>query len=159
MSGRMIAETLSEASNESQQIEINPYMSEDALLVLIALLCALICVVGFASIFPWHYILRSSEDQMAARLANTGLKKSRINALPLVVYSKVGAELAAECPVCLAEFLEGEKLRVLPKCRHTFHMACVDRWLVSHSSCPSCRHCLLEREYQIQSSTSQACVV
>lgn len=28
---------------------------------------------------------------------------------------------------------------MLPQCGHGFHVACVDTWLGSHSSCPSCR--------------------
>lgn len=41
-----------------------------------------------------------------------------------------------ECTVCLAEYQDGEALRTLP-CGHFFHAAkCIDRWLLSHSSCP-----------------------
>ncbi|QCD90910.1 E3 ubiquitin-protein ligase [Vigna unguiculata] len=43
------------------------------------------------------------------------------------------------CVVCLGEFEEGEKLRRLPECMHCFHVACIDTWLCSHSSCPVCR--------------------
>ncbi|GLJ39044.1 hypothetical protein SUGI_0795990 [Cryptomeria japonica] len=131
-------------SNESEQAEINPYMSEDALVVLIAFLCALITILGFISIVPWHYILRSHEEYRAAKLANTGLKKKSIKALPSEVYRRERSEaVVTECPICLVEFMEGEKLRVLPKCKHSFHMECVDKWLASHSSCPTCRYSLL----------------
>ncbi|XAR72028.1 hypothetical protein NMG60_11018517 [Bertholletia excelsa] len=34
--------------------------------------------------------------------------------------------------VCLCEFLEGEAIRVLPKCSHPFHVPCIDMWLFSH---------------------------
>lgn len=52
---------------------------------------------------------------------------------------------SSECPICLGEYLEGEKVRVLPKCGHSFHAKCIDTWLESHSSCPNCRRSLLER--------------
>lgn len=137
-------------SNESEQADINPYMSEDSLVMLIAFLCALITILGFISVVPWHYIMRSHEEYRAAKLANTGLMKNSIKALPCEVYSRVRTEEALrECPICLVEFMEGEKLRVLPKCKHSFHMDCVDKWLTSHSSCPTCRHSLLQGLQQI----------
>ncbi|KAI8062692.1 hypothetical protein BC940DRAFT_308135 [Gongronella butleri] len=44
------------------------------------------------------------------------------------------------CLVCLDDFAPKHQVRVL-KCRHVFHVECVDRWLVeSHNSCPVCRH-------------------
>lgn len=45
----------------------------------------------------------------------------------------------ATCAVCLSEFEEGEELRTLPGCMHSFHVPCIDMWLYSHPSCPICR--------------------
>ncbi|CAO3590142.1 unnamed protein product [Absidia cylindrospora] len=43
------------------------------------------------------------------------------------------------CLVCLDDFVPKHSVRVL-KCRHVFHVECVDRWLVeAHNSCPVCR--------------------
>lgn len=37
------------------------------------------------------------------------------------------------CVICMAEYDEGDRLRVLP-CNHSFHVGCIDRWLSgSHS--------------------------
>jgi E3 ubiquitin-protein ligase ATL10/75/76/77/78 len=86
-----------------------------------------------------------SSDVVLIRLANTGLKKEAIKTLPIVIYtsaSKLPPGLASDCPICLAEFGEGEQVRVLPNCNHCFHMECIDKWLTSHSSCPMCRHSL-----------------
>ncbi|CAL5442802.1 RING-H2 finger protein ATL52-like [Camellia sinensis] len=44
-----------------------------------------------------------------------------------------------ECPVCLSVFEEGEEVRQLPRCNHSFHAACIDMWLFSHFDCPVCR--------------------
>ncbi|KAL1535618.1 RING-H2 finger protein ATL51-like [Salvia divinorum] len=43
------------------------------------------------------------------------------------------------CAICLCKFEEGEELRTLPECSHSFHVACIDMWLCSHWSCPMCR--------------------
>ncbi|GFY98499.1 hypothetical protein Acr_12g0010400 [Actinidia rufa] len=44
-----------------------------------------------------------------------------------------------ECPVCLSVFEEGEEVRQLPRCKHSFHAPCIDMWLYSHFDCPVCR--------------------
>ncbi|KAI3867459.1 hypothetical protein MKX03_010039 [Papaver bracteatum] len=44
-----------------------------------------------------------------------------------------------ECAVCLSEFEENEIGRILPKCKHSFHVECIDMWFHSHSTCPLCR--------------------
>ncbi|XP_058772635.1 RING-H2 finger protein ATL51-like [Vicia villosa] len=43
------------------------------------------------------------------------------------------------CAVCLGDFEEGEELRTMPECLHSYHVDCIDMWLHSHSSCPICR--------------------
>jgi len=42
------------------------------------------------------------------------------------------------CPVCLCEFTNGEKLKSLP-CVHFFHKECIDRWLLVGHTCPMCK--------------------
>ncbi|KAL2317623.1 hypothetical protein Fmac_031499 [Flemingia macrophylla] len=66
----------------------------------------------------------------------------KTRALPLFrLESRKGQEQkdGVECAVCLGKFEDLEVLRLLPKCRHTFHVECVDKWLVNHSTCPLCR--------------------
>ncbi|KAJ0453190.1 putative transcription factor C2H2 family [Helianthus annuus] len=77
-------------------------------------------------------------------VAATGVKKKALKQIPVAVYG-AGLEIpATECPICLGEFMEGEKIRVLPQCNHGFHVRCIDVWLASHSSCPTCRRSLAE---------------
>ncbi|KAK7328887.1 hypothetical protein VNO77_23018 [Canavalia gladiata] len=52
------------------------------------------------------------------------------------VVAKEGEE---ECPVCLSVYEEGEEVRKLPRCKHSFHVLCIDMWLYSHFDCPICR--------------------
>ncbi|CAI9091870.1 OLC1v1026972C2 [Oldenlandia corymbosa var. corymbosa] len=133
-------------------------------IILAALLCALICALGLNSIV--RCALRCSRrfsfetpGETAARLAATGLKKSMLRQIPVTVYG-TGVEMpATDCPICLGEFSDGEKVRVLPRCHHGFHVRCIDIWLASHSSCPTCRQSLLEHYTEtttIASSTHDA---
>ncbi|GMN40576.1 hypothetical protein TIFTF001_009797 [Ficus carica] len=134
------------------------YISEsnfdtNMVIILAALLCALICALGLNSIVRCamrcsRRFASETPEQTAARLAATGLKRSRLRQIPVSVYGS-GTEIpATDCPICLGEFVDGEKVRVLPKCNHGFHVRCIDTWLLSHSSCPNCRHSLLEQQQQ-----------
>lgn len=58
----------------------------------------------------------------------------------LIITSNYSQESKEDlCAVCLSEFNEGDEVRVLPDCMHTFHVSCVDKWLRSHRNCPLCR--------------------
>ncbi|XP_038701717.1 RING-H2 finger protein ATL74-like [Tripterygium wilfordii] len=128
-------------------------------IILAALLCALIGALGLNSIVRCalrcsHRFSTETPEQAAARLASTGLKKRDLKQIPVAVYGGAGVGITAtECAICLGEFVDGEKVRVLPKCNHGFHVRCIDTWLVSHSSCPNCRHSLLEKQTTAAPST------
>ncbi|KAG6533926.1 RING-H2 finger protein ATL2-like [Zingiber officinale] len=70
--------------------------------------------------------------------SSRGLDPSVVKSLPLRI-SAGSEEEAEDCAVCLSNFEEGEKMRVLPRCAHRFHIDCIDMWFHSHSSCPLCR--------------------
>ena len=42
------------------------------------------------------------------------------------------------CSICLADFVEGDELRMLG-CLHVFHRSCVDQWLAVSRECPLCK--------------------
>ncbi|KAK9280997.1 hypothetical protein L1049_003888 [Liquidambar formosana] len=43
------------------------------------------------------------------------------------------------CVVCLLGFEDGDDVKQLQRCNHSFHAPCIDMWLYSHSNCPVCR--------------------
>ncbi|RLN29938.1 RING-H2 finger protein ATL74-like [Panicum miliaceum] len=81
-----------------------------------------------------------------------GIKKRALRSIPVEVYGGGGVEGgdaagAGEedvCAICLGEFADGEKVRVLPRCGHGFHVPCVDAWLLSRGSCPTCRRPVMD---------------
>ncbi|RWW07212.1 hypothetical protein GW17_00029416 [Ensete ventricosum] len=80
----------------------------------------------------------------SSSVAHRGLNPSVLKSLPVFVFAAVaagedGADDVVECPVCLNEFEEGEKMRALPRCGHRFHIECIDMWFHSHATCPLCR--------------------
>ncbi|CAI0384801.1 unnamed protein product [Linum tenue] len=69
-----------------------------------------------------------------------GLDESAIKSIAVLNYRRgEGLVEGSDCSVCLSEFQEEEKLRLLPKCHHAFHVPCIDAWLKSHATCPLCR--------------------
>ncbi|XVF47971.1 hypothetical protein PTKIN_Ptkin03bG0152700 [Pterospermum kingtungense] len=69
--------------------------------------------------------------------------ESVVDSFPLRSHKKAdaaeGGDAVEQCYICLAEYEEGDKIRVLP-CQHEFHMSCVDKWLKEiHGVCPLCR--------------------
>ncbi|KAF3793624.1 RING-H2 finger protein [Nymphaea thermarum] len=87
---------------------------------------------------------------------NQGLEEHIIQSIPIFRFKRKDCFLcedAYECSVCLNEFEEGQKLRILPKCGHAFHIDCIDTWLQAHSNCPLCRACIssqvLAHQYMI----------
>lgn len=81
------------------------------------------------------------EDHYIIHVPTVGLGESVLNSIDVHRYKKGESGLieGTECAVCLSEFCDGEDLRVLPKCRHAFHVPCIDMWLKSHVNCPLCR--------------------
>ncbi|XP_039145775.1 RING-H2 finger protein ATL43 [Dioscorea cayenensis subsp. rotundata] len=85
----------------------------------------------------------SSSSTYAAPRRNSGLSPALIDALPAFRFSSLRCPSAKtsllDCAVCLSSFLPSDPLRLLPRCRHAFHLDCLDTWLSAHSSCPLCR--------------------
>ncbi|KAI5675570.1 hypothetical protein M9H77_06520 [Catharanthus roseus] len=82
--------------------------------------------------------------QQLFHLHDAGVDQSFIDTLPVFNYKAIiGVKSPFDCAVCLSEFEGEDKLRLLPKCSHAFHMECIDTWLLSHSTCPLCRASLL----------------
>uniref|UniRef100_A0A7N0T308 RING-type domain-containing protein n=1 Tax=Kalanchoe fedtschenkoi TaxID=63787 RepID=A0A7N0T308_KALFE len=105
------------------------------------------CFAGVLMVAAFHYVANrctspggDSENERQGNRSEIVLSASYSHSALLPSYRHGGPEKPdGTCAVCLGEFEDGEMIRVLPECLHSFHAPCIDMWLYSHSSCPLCR--------------------
>ena len=147
--------------SESPTASFGPIISNgqvggfDWIVLVAAILCAFVCALGLNTMLQCVFqcacrVLTEPRQWIASRRLNSGLKRKEMVALPTSTYtthssaasSPSSSPNSSSCVICLAEFSDGDPIRFLPKCNHYFHVVCIDKWLLSHSSCPTCRHLL-----------------
>ncbi|KAL8039609.1 hypothetical protein ABFX02_10G047300 [Erythranthe guttata] len=88
------------------------------------------------------------EEEEEAQLPHpAGVDVKLLQTIPILTYAAVKGGAGAdqdECVVCLGELMDEEKVRLLPNCRHAFHVPCIDLWFAAHASCPMCRSPIAE---------------
>ncbi|XP_027352205.1 RING-H2 finger protein ATL67-like [Abrus precatorius] len=83
-----------------------------------------------------------AEDDDAEPNVAVGLDQSVINSYPRFQFSRDRDTTRnnTTCSICLCEYKDSEMLRMMPECRHYFHLCCLDSWLKLNGSCPVCRN-------------------
>ncbi|KAM7471427.1 hypothetical protein LguiA_009610 [Lonicera macranthoides] len=85
--------------------------------------------------------LRHEEiNDVSREIQYRGLSRDSLRKLPYhVISNDTKLTQIICCTICLQDIEAGETARSLPRCCHTFHLICVDKWLIRHGSCPICR--------------------
>lgn len=119
---------------------------------LLALLVGFSILLDFLNIGITIYVNSNSASIINPNTMSTlSLRSKMIRALPKAKYGcfrrsddvNMNDSSSSSCAICLGCLGEEDEIRILPNCRHYFHISCVDRWLlpctVNNSSCPLCR--------------------
>jgi hypothetical protein len=69
---------------------------------------------------------------------NRGLNIEQFDKLPIKKYRKEKFKGNYQCIICMEEFIEKEKVKLLP-CGHIFHINCIKQWLIKEKNCPFCK--------------------
>ncbi|KAF3441890.1 hypothetical protein FNV43_RR15805 [Rhamnella rubrinervis] len=133
--------------------------AQPSLAVVLGILCCIMSAVTFSLLTYMKFCrgrgsgqgnLQNQGGLIGRSSRFSGIDKTVIESLPFFRFSALkGSKEGLECAVCLSKFEYIEVLRLLPKCKHAFHLDCIDYWLEKHSSCPLCRQKVSSEDLKI----------
>nr|CAD7445787.1 unnamed protein product [Timema bartmani] len=122
-----------------------PFNINTHLLLPFAIVVGISFLVGV--IFTVVKCIKDRRRQQRHRLPSSSLKK-----IPTSKFTK--GDPYETCAICLEDYQEGEKLRILP-CSHAYHCKCIDPWLTKNRRvCPVCKRKVFAHDEHVSDSGS-----
>lgn len=84
---------------------------------------------------------QQGQSSNTAKRMSSGDNIGDLKNLPCFDYEEPekGCCSLVDCAVCLDSFKVGDVCRLLPNCSHSFHVQCIDLWILKTPFCPICR--------------------
>ncbi|KAE8675735.1 Endonuclease/exonuclease/phosphatase family protein [Hibiscus syriacus] len=123
--------------------------------------------LGLIGFLLYKYFQRSNESSDENPTEPRQSINSELKQIPVLVYEESTALSTRSscfdtnledqnCAICLEGYVHGDRVRVLPRCKHMFHKKCTEEWLeVPSLNCPICRDQVLE--HCLRSARSNSC--
>ncbi|XP_077237338.1 RING-H2 finger protein ATL60-like [Tasmannia lanceolata] len=135
------------SSDQIQLSKNSPYNEKVMLIAVISLLVIILFVLLLHLFAKLKFQLNPQGRRLVASHppfietvdTTDGLDASILASLTIFLFKSEDYKERVECVVCLSMLEDDDKCRILPKCQHAFHVGCIDKWLLSHSTCPICR--------------------
>ncbi|KAM3289753.1 RING-H2 finger protein ATL3 [Capsicum chacoense] len=138
----------SSTSNKLDESGVSALLGK-IMVVVVIFLSLVVVFIFFLHVYTKWFLNRRRQDAASdpeaggamRKLNAKGLDPLILETIPIVAFdANEFKDDTLECTICLCEFSEGEKMRLLPKCNHGFHVDCIDMWFQSHTTCPLCRN-------------------
>ncbi|OIS98040.1 ring-h2 finger protein atl52, partial [Nicotiana attenuata] len=128
------------------------------LVSMIGIFCTALALVIYHFILTKYCLRRSTQQTIDSTVQRPnsethnlakGIDQKILEKIPILAFNSILKNGLFrvdqnECSVCLGELEDEEMVRLLPNCRHAFHVPCIDQWFVAHASCPVCRSSITE---------------
>ena len=100
---------------------------------------------GLNTITETVTFIPSTQNMQQMQPPNDGLSLNDLrNYTTLNIYSNSDENNQIKCEICHDNINEGDILRMVNICNHSFHQECVDSWFENNTICPYCRCNVME---------------